>query len=288
MKEEALALAAEVEDPARKLNLLREYLQAFTLRSLHEQEAFSAITFVGGTALRFLERLPRFSEDLDFSVAAAAVYKPVPWLKKLQTDLRLSGYDCTLRWSDRGIVHAAWLHFASLMHEAGLSSRPQQKLSIKLEIDTRPPAGGVIERSIVHKHLTFVVCHYDITSLMAGKLHALLARPYAKGRDWFDLVWYRARRPPVTPNLELLQNALDQKQGKKHCRASDWQRHLHAQLVKLKVEDLQRDVAAFLERPADLALLSRENLEAAIGLRRTSIGNGFGPEVRAARLRPRS
>ena len=55
------------DDPVRRLNSLREYLQAFIMRSLHESEASRAIAFVGGTALRFLEDLPRFSEDLDFS-----------------------------------------------------------------------------------------------------------------------------------------------------------------------------------------------------------------------------
>lgn len=52
MKEEALALVAAIEDPTRGLNLLREYLQAFALRSLHESEVFTRIAFVGGTALR--------------------------------------------------------------------------------------------------------------------------------------------------------------------------------------------------------------------------------------------
>ena len=61
MKDEALALARAVADPAQKLNVLREYIQAVTLRSLHESEAFVQLAFVGGTALRFVHRLPRFS-----------------------------------------------------------------------------------------------------------------------------------------------------------------------------------------------------------------------------------
>ncbi|MCK5795636.1 MAG: nucleotidyl transferase AbiEii/AbiGii toxin family protein, partial [Deltaproteobacteria bacterium] len=83
MKEEALALVAAIDDPARRLNLLREYLQAFALRSLHESEAFMKIAFVGGTALRFLHGLPRFSEDLDFSLTDSQGYEPERWLRKL-------------------------------------------------------------------------------------------------------------------------------------------------------------------------------------------------------------
>ncbi len=68
MREEVLRLARMVQEPGGRLNLVREYLQAFILRSMHEAEAFHCLSFVGGTALRFLHGLPRFSEDLDFSL----------------------------------------------------------------------------------------------------------------------------------------------------------------------------------------------------------------------------
>ena len=82
MREEIIVLVKELADPTRKLNLLREYLQAFVLRSLHESEAFVHLSFVGGTALRFLFNLPRFSEDLDFSLETPEGYEPIKWMKK--------------------------------------------------------------------------------------------------------------------------------------------------------------------------------------------------------------
>ena len=112
--------------------------------------------------------------------------------------------------------------------------------------------------------MTFVVAHYDLPSLMAGKLHALLARRYRKGRDWFDLVWYRSRRPPVEPNLPLLQRALDQTEGAGRYRAQDWLALLRAQLATLDVGRLIQDVRPFLERAADARLLERPNLAAAL------------------------
>ena len=57
---------------------------------------------------------------------------------------------------------------------------------------------------------------------MAGKLHAVLSRRYTKGRDWYDLMWYLSQRPPVAPNLTLLQHALDQTQGLGRVEASQW------------------------------------------------------------------
>jgi len=71
MKEQALMIAKQFNNPGEKLNRLREYLQTFILHSFHESEAFANLAFVGGTALRFLFQLPRFSEDLDFTLPVA-------------------------------------------------------------------------------------------------------------------------------------------------------------------------------------------------------------------------
>ena len=264
MKDRALEAALGFDDPVRRLNSLREYLQAFIMRSLHESEAARAIAFVGGTALRFLEDLPRFSEDLDFSQLLTDGYDPVRWLRKLKRDLGLAGFDSAVRWIERTPVQVAWVRTASLLAEAGLSGHREQKLSIKVEIDTRPPGGAAMQRTVITRHFTFVIRHYDLPSLMAGKLHALLTRGYPKGRDWFDLVWYRSRRPPVVPNLPLLQHALDQTQGPGRYRAADWPGSLRARLADLDTAALARDVAPFLERPADAALLERVNLEAVL------------------------
>jgi predicted nucleotidyltransferase component of viral defense system len=267
VKDEALALVERLESPGQKLNLLREYVQACVLRSLHESEAFSALAFVGGTALRFLENLPRFSEDMDFSVVAEEYYEPLRLVDKVKRDLLLAGFDCTIRWNDRKTVHEARIRIERLLKEAGLAVRENQSLSIKLEIDSRPPAGADVARTLINRHFTFVARHYTLTSLMAGKVHALMTRPYPKGRDWYDLIWYRARRPPTEPNLELLQNALDQTQGEGRFAARDWIRHVREKLADISTEKLIDDVSAFLERPADRSLLARENLEAVLATR---------------------
>ena len=98
----------------------------------------------------------------------------------------------------------------------------------------------------------------------ARRLNALLTRGYPKGRDWFDLVWYRSRRPPVAPNLVLLQQALDQTQGAGRHRAADWRRLLRTRLAGLETGVLIRDVEPFLERPADAGLLERATLDAVL------------------------
>jgi predicted nucleotidyltransferase component of viral defense system len=260
VKEQALAIVRGVTDPDQALNQLQEYLQALILRSLHESEAFRPLAFVGGTALHFLHGLPRFSEDLHFSLVTAERYSGRDWMSKLKRDLNLGGFNAEVTWNERKTVHTGWVRLSGILHDAGLSAMPDQKLAIKLEIDTRPPAGARCQRRVITRHLTFLVQHYDLPSLLSGKLHAAITRRYAKGRDWYDLMWYLSRHPPVEPNLPLLQNALDQTRGAGRCDARGWAALVRARVGSLDMKAIQEDVRAFLERPQEAALLSSENL----------------------------
>jgi len=260
MKEEALAIIRERSNPTDKLNLLREYLQAMVLRSLHESEAFVNLAFVGGTALRFVHSLPRFSEDLDFSLEQGDGYKPEAWMKKVKSDLQFAGFDATVSWNDRTTVHKSWVKVAGLLKESGLSGQADQNLSIKLEIDTQPPPGAISERGIVNRHAMLALRTYNLPSLMAGKVHALMTRKYAKGRDWYDLVWYRGKRPPVEPNMAQLQQALDQTQGRGVFDAKNWKSLVSEKLNTRDCVTLVNDVKHFLERPEDATLLTQENI----------------------------
>lgn len=264
MREEALELVRRAGDPSAALNRLREFTQALVLRSLHDSQAFLNLAFVGGTALRFLYGLRRFSEDLDFCLVKTEGYAPENWLRQMKTRLKQGNMDAAVRWNARTPVHKAWIRFPGVLQDAGLSPLRDQNLSIKLEIDTRPPSGGRLERSLVDRHRLLALQHYDRPSLMAGKLHALLCRDYPKGRDWYDLLWYRAQPDPVEPNLALLQNALDQTEGTGAVDASEWKALLEERLFKWKVETLVRDVAPFLEIPDERSLFEKETLLAAI------------------------
>ena len=264
MKAEAIQLVAGESDHATVMNLLREYLQAITLRSLHESEAFSHLAFVGGTALRFAHGLPRFSDDMDFSLENPEGYDPEQWLRKLKNDVELSGLPLSVNWNDRTTVHKAWLKWPSILNEVGLSPMPDQNLSIKLEIDTNPPPGAVCERQIVTKYRLLALQLYDRPSLMAGKIHALITREYPKGRDWYDLLWYRGQRPAMAPNVTQLQNALDQTQGEGIYDASVWKQLCINRIEQLEATELANDVAPFLEHREEAALLTAENIKAAL------------------------
>jgi hypothetical protein len=81
-------------------------------------------------------------------------------------------------------------------------------LKIKLEIDIKPPAGSTFAYTYLDFPLDFEVCHQDLPSNFALKIHALLCRPYLKGRDWYHFNWYVKQK--VHPDLPHLQAALKQ------------------------------------------------------------------------------
>jgi len=258
VKEEALRFALRTADPTGRLNMLREYIQAQALRSLHESRAFEALSFVGGTALRFLFDLPRYSEDLDFSLEIPENYFPDAWMAKLKRDLEFQNFNVEMSWNSTKPVHTGWIRIASVMKDAGLSSRPEQKLSIKIEIDTNPPAGAATMVRLVNRHALFAVRHHDLPSLLAGKLNALITRPFTKGRDWYDAVWYLSKTPAIEPNADLLGSALAQF-GIPY--KGDWRPLLREKLQQIDFRAARNDVYPFLEKPQEADYLTREYLE---------------------------
>ena len=126
-------------------------------------------------------------------------------------DLERSGYEIALAPKLEGNVQSCAIKFVGLLHECGLSPRAEARLSVKLEIDRRPPAGFGMEVSSVDLYFPYVLRHHDRRTFIAGKLHAVLQRPYAKGRDYYDLMFYLNRWRQTGPNVAYLVNALQQK-----------------------------------------------------------------------------
>lgn len=259
MKDIALQTA---RNSRHSLQILREYLQNDILGSLQETGAGTHLYFVGGTALRFLYRIPRFSEDLDFSAAPGwRVAGFGPKMKKIQAELGLAGYDLSLSMNEDRIVQRAEFRFPKLLFDLRLTDRPEQKLTIAVEVDARPPRGWSGERTIVNLYRPILIRHYDLKSLFTAKIAALLTRPYAKGRDYYDLFWYLSRWKDLKPAPLLLKNALAQKRESiPNFRPEAWRGILESIVAEADWRVVARDVSPFLERAEDIRVFSRENL----------------------------
>ena len=241
MKEQLIQLVRDSE--SNKLNIMREYLQMYILRQLQECGFFASAYFVGGTALRMIYGVPRFSEDLDFS----SYGKKIDWqniIEKIGKYLTNSGYSVSVK-TKTGVVLSAMIGFNDIMFDCGLSPHKKQKISVKLEVDTKPPEGGKIETSVVNKYMFITLAHYDLKSLFTGKINALLTRSYMKGRDVYDIFWCKTKWGDICPNETQLTNSL--KQYGIESDSANWK-----QLVKEKISghnwsDIAKDVENFVE-----------------------------------------
>jgi len=193
---------------------LKEILQEVALYGLWRAGFFQVAAFQGGTCLRILHGLPRFSEDLDFMLRSPdKEFRWHPYFETLESVMAEFGIRCEL--VDKGnmdrAVRQALLKDDSFARQINLSfygNQNPRKLKVKLEIDTKPPEGSAFEYRYLDFPLDFELCAQTLSGNFSLKIHALLCRPYIKGRDWFDFGWYVTQE--VSPNLLLLENALRQ------------------------------------------------------------------------------
>ena len=254
-------------DPVTRRNMVREYLQARILECLQRAGAMVPLAFHGGTALRFLYAIPRYSEDLDFALEKPGTsYDFRAYLRAIQEQFVKEGYEVGIKLNDNKTVNAAFVRLNHLLYEFGLSPQRDEVLTVKIEVDTNPPAGAELDTTLVRRHVTLRLQHHDRASLLAGKLHAVFQRRYAKGRDLFDLMWYLSDPGWPNPNLMLLQNALRQTGWDGPVpNENNWRDILGERLGKIDWKRGVTDVKPFLERANDVDLLTRENFEKLLG-----------------------
>ena len=255
-------LLADQPDGFQARSTAREYLQARILLALQDHGAFTDWAFLGGTALRFLYRLPRYSEDLDFSLAtpgADARFERL--MRAVCSNLAAEAYAVEVTVRTRQAVAIGMLRFRGLLHEAGLSPHAAEVLRIRVDIDTNPPAGATVQTRLTRRFGMLNLLHYDRASLFAGKLHAVLARGYTKGRDLYDLAWYLSDPEWPAPNLTLLNNALRQTGWAGPAATPDtWRELIADRLSSVDWQAARQDVSPFLEREEEVRLVSSEVL----------------------------
>ena len=260
MRDIALQVARESKRGER--NVLREYLQNYILLLMQKTKMNESLYFVGGTALRFLYGIRRYSEDLDFTAGQRWVESDLKlFTSKISRELERAGYDVTINSKDQKTVQRMIIRFAGLLEALGQVGLKEQKFSIHVEIDINPPSGWKEERTIVNIHHPVLIRHYDLPSAFAGKLAAVLLRPYSKGRDVFDLFWFRSRWRSLRPNLVLLNNALKQQRSRfEPLRKDTWISAVRSKIEALDWDSVKDDVTPFLESEDDLTAFSHDAL----------------------------
>ena len=186
---------------------LREILQEIVLLGLYDAGFFKHAAFYGGTALRILHNLPRFSEDLDFSLLKTnPEFNLKPYEEAIIATLKAFGFEVTIEIKEKNnssAIASAFVKGNTIEHLININApkditskiHRDKAVKIKLEVDTNPPLKFETANIIRLTPRPFSINAFTLPSLYAGKMHAILCRAWSsrpKGRDWYDLVWYIA------------------------------------------------------------------------------------------------
>lgn len=255
-------------------NALKEIIQEIALLGLWRSKFFEHAAFYGGTALRILYHLDRFSEDLDFSLLKSnEAFDMSPYLVAIETELAAFGFTVESQQKIKTIdsaINSAFLKANTLEHLLKIDAPDEVKqrchsravLKIKLEVDTDPPGDFNTKVIPLIRPIPFWVNTYSLPDLFAGKICAALTRKWkdrVKGRDWYDFLWFVQRDTPV--NLKHLDARL------RYHKFYQKQESLSPSLLKgmlvnrvneLDVEKAKLDISMFIKNQGALSGWSRD------------------------------
>jgi hypothetical protein len=255
-----------------QIDKLREVLQQTALLGLARHQFFQHAAFYGGTALRILYGLDRYSEDLDFSLLKPNPdFNFTPFLYGMHQELMSMGFELDVDFRKKNAETGIWSAFLKgntlsmllSIHEKNniKGIHPEQKIQIKLEIDTDPPSLHLqLESKLVKNPVPFYVSTYAVSDLFAGKMHAALCRNWKKrikGRDWYDVIWYIQRGIPV--NLIHLKERMRQTkhlQPQEKFGKVELLEKIHKKIDEIDWELARSDVSVFVPDKQKLAIWS--------------------------------
>lgn len=259
---------------------LREILQEIVLLGLYDAGFFKFAAFYGGTALRILHNLPRFSEDLDFSLLEVnPSFDLKPFQNSIIDTLKSFGFDITIEIKEKSsnsAIASAFVKGNTIEHLLNINTpknitnkiHKDQTVKIKLEVDTNPPLDFQTQNIIRLTPRPFSINTFTLPSLYAGKIHAILCRAWStrpKGRDWYDLIWY------IANNVELDSTHLKSRlsQNCKYLESNDIKipenftkenvkQLLLQRLETLDIEKAKNDIQPFIKDIKEIELWSKE------------------------------
>jgi len=256
-------------------NALKEIIQEIALLGLWRSKFFQHAAFYGGTALRILYGLDRFSEDMDFSLLEPKTnFELKPYLEAIQAELNGMDFNVEISEKNKTIetpIESAFIKAGTKEHllkidvpeEIAERTARNDRIKIKLEIDTEPPGGFETEAKTLLQPIAFSVLTYKQPDLFAGKVHAILQRAWLsgriKGRDYYDFVWYIGRDTPVhVSHLEQRLRQTGAWKEKSKMRLEDVKYLLEEKFSKLDIKLAKNDVLPFIKDPDAVAIWSND------------------------------
>ncbi len=226
----------------------RETMQKIALAGLTRAGFFNHAAFYGGTCLRLLYGLTRYSEDMDFSLAQKSPNAHLEnYFPAIIEEFKLVGLDVEIAKKEKkifGRVEPAFLKEDTEAYDITFQTRKMMK--IKIELDINPPLSFETEQKLLTEPYPFYVTSMSLPCLFAGKMHALVYRAWqrrVKGRDWYDFEWYVLNNIPLS--FTHLRERIHEFSGE-WISKSDFQQQLLDKLANTSIDMVKQDVMPFL------------------------------------------
>lgn len=256
-------------------NALKEIVQEIALLGLWRAKFFEHAAFYGGTSLRILYGIDRFSEDIDFSLLEPQKnFALKPYLDAVGNELTAMDFNVEIAEKMKNVettIDSAFIKAGTKEHllkidvpeEIAERIHRNEQIKIKLEVDTDPPGGFETEAKTLLQPIAFSVRSYKQPDLFAGKIHAVLARARqsgrVKGRDYYDFVWYIGRNIPVhISHLEQRLRQTGEWTSGKNMTRNDLLNLLKDKFSSFDVKRAKEDVLPFIKDPQAVEIWSNE------------------------------
>jgi predicted nucleotidyltransferase component of viral defense system len=248
----------------------KEMVQCIVLAGLSRSDFFEHASFFGGTALRILYKLPRFSEDLDFSLKIPNdAFTLEKYFDYIQAECNMYNMNVSLNIKKKvnpNSVESAFLKEKTIWAELKIDDKAktgiEPEIRIKFEIEKNPPLHAVSEQKIILRPFSFYVSAYKPEFLFAGKMHAVMYRQWRnriKGRDWYDYEWYIKNDIPIhLAHFEERAKQSGSLISKTKLTPKKFLTLLKEKIDSIDVEASKDDIARFVFNPNDLNIWSKQ------------------------------
>ena len=236
------------KDPETLRVMAKEYLQSYALGFIYNHSRYKKLAFYGGTCAKIVYGLNRLSEDIDLDNHAKIDLTHLGQdLQDLFTGkLQIDNTYVHTQGGELGIKR--WTVRLPVLYQLKLSPLKNEKLHLKIEVSHHQQLANRIQTPVNIHNQSFVTTHYDLPSLMAGKMIACLERVFKKsttniqvrGRDYYDLIWYMQQQ--IQPLEEKIKA---ESQGELSVKAAF--EKLDEKVKKLNKKDLAADLVAFFD-----------------------------------------
>lgn len=243
-------------------NALHEIMQKVTLAALYRSDFFKRSAFYGGTCLHLFHGLPRFSEDMDFSLLQEDPdFRLTCYFNAITDEFKAVGREVTITRKDKkqnSAIESAFLKDNTDIYN--LSFKTERTVKIKIEVDTAPPLKFKTESRILMLPFSFATRCFTLPCLYAGKMHALLFRNWKqriKGRDWYDFEWYVRHRTGL--DLNHFQHRMKQSHPELSTPETldELKQRVKERVDQINIEDAKSDVSPFIKEISELDIWSR-------------------------------